>query len=106
MGLTITTEERSVEADKHVWIGKIQFDATYPAGGEAIAAKDFGLYAIEDVVVYQSKNNVEWDKAAGKLKVYDYNQDAVADGPAVETAIADQSGLTVRARVSGTGPQR
>lgn len=48
MALTITlTDDNAVDGDKRVRRGTIQFDNSYPTGGEAVSAADLKLNGIE-----------------------------------------------------------
>jgi len=52
-------------------IGTIDFDSSYPTGGEAIAATDLGLNTLDMLIVGQRFGySIEWDKANAKLLVY------------------------------------
>lgn len=56
------------------WRGTVTFDDSYPTGGEAIAASDFGFGLQIDHVVVHSTNTAQyravWDAANSKLKVF------------------------------------
>ena len=43
MALTITTQHEGVIGDHRYWYGLVQFDSSYPTGGEVVTAADFGL---------------------------------------------------------------
>lgn len=51
MGLTFTKSKEGVAGDLRYWAGTITFDDSYPTGGEAITAANFGfsstIYVLE-----------------------------------------------------------
>lgn len=78
MALTITSTDprggTDVEGSRRVWRGTITFDSSYPTGGEAIAAADFGLAQLHHVQVSAvgraGARLVTWDNANSKLQVW------------------------------------
>ena len=72
----------------------VTMDDSYPTGGEALAASDFGLAnRITDLIPRPASGYVPvWDADNSKLMVYTGDNDAVADGPGVE--VADEGDLT------------
>lgn len=52
--------------------GTLTFDASYPAGGEALAASLVGLNVIDHIQFNQGEDGYifEWDKTNGKVIVY------------------------------------
>lgn len=98
MALTITEVVRSALRNKRYLVVDIQFDNSYPTGGEAVAASDFGLSSIDDLRV-PSQNAAgtrlfAWDQANSKIKVF------TAVGTEATNA-SDQSTQTVRVHVIG-----
>ena len=81
----------------------VAFDSSYPTGGEAITAAQFGLAAIDDVIVTNGGGYVvSYIPSTGKLLVRYADYDAVADGALVEVPNATNlSALTVRVIVIG-----
>lgn len=77
----------------------IQFDTTYPAGGEVITAANVGLASIKSLQVTVNKqigattaNYCSWDKANSKLQLFESG----ATGDAlIETNLADSSAVVV-----------
>ena len=67
------------------------WDATYPAGGEAVTANQLGLGTILAVIPLGSPAGCtyEWDSTDSKIKVYWADYDAVADGALVELTDVD-----------------
>ena len=98
MALTFTKQADGVMGDKRYWIGTVAFDASYPTGGEAVAATDFwpnGL-VLDSVIVGAGSalvftKVVRWDPSTKKLTV------GVEDGTSgIEAQAAnesDQSGI-------------
>ena len=85
---------------------RVAFDSTYPAGGEAITAANFGLSSIVSLQLTQSKpitgttaNYATWDAANSKLQLFSSN--GAAPAALLETATADQSACIVDVLVSG-----
>lgn len=77
--------------------GTVQFDSTYPVGGEAFVAGDIGLSTINNVYVTVNKpltgttvNMVTWDKANSKLQVW---ESGATGTPLLESDTVDQSAL-------------
>lgn len=81
MAYTVTTLSGS--ADKFKWGNKrvgffeITFTGTYPTGGEALTAKDFGMRRIFTVLGNSTEAagqtsswQVFWDRANSKLKLF------------------------------------
>ena len=92
MALTVT--RRSVESlgSKRAVIADVTFDASYPTGGEAIAAAaDLGLSSLDFLQIEQNEAGVvvAYDRANGKLLVQSGALAEVAD-------LSDQSGVSVR----------
>lgn len=90
MALTFTESKRGVVGAERFVRGKIAFDASYPAGGEAYTAATFGLIHIEDLMITSQDvggaEQVVHDKANSKLLVF------TADGTQATNA-SDQSGV-------------
>ena len=96
MALTVT--RRSVESlgSKNAVVADITFDNNYPTGGEAIAAADLGLQAIDFMLVEQNESGkvITFDRANSKLMVF-------AGALAEAAAASDQSGTAVRVLAIG-----
>lgn len=84
---------------------RVQFDATYPAGGEAITAAMFGLSTILSLQITVSTqigattgNYCSWDRANSKLQLFESG----ASGDAlIETNLADSSAVILDVVVYG-----
>ena len=62
------------DTPKTLVVGTVTFDNSYPTGGEAIAAADFGLQRIDSVIVGSNDEagvSARWDQANSKLKLFD-----------------------------------
>lgn len=71
MGLAFTKETDWVSGPKRHWVGKITFDSSYPTGGEALTASDFGLQVLEDLIINPTLGYVfHWDKTNAKVIAY------------------------------------
>ena len=76
---------------------KITFDNSYPAGGEAITASDFGLsrlYLVEVLGAAQKADEafaylIGWDPTAGKLVAYEGDNDNAGDAPLIQADDTD-----------------
>lgn len=108
VSLSVPAATDDVWGRLRVRIGAVTFDASYPTGGEALAAGDFGLAEFVSVVPLPrptgaaSKRVVQWDPAAEKLVALQGDNDGVADGALVEVPNAtDLSTLVVDVIVLG-----
>jgi hypothetical protein len=87
MALTIDSIERSVFGNKRVVVANVDFDSSYPTGGEALAPSDFKLTKFDFVVAEPKSGYVfNFDYANNKLKVFQGDNDNAADAPLVEVA--------------------
>ncbi len=88
--LTVPAANDDVWGRLRVRIASFAFDSSYPTGGEAITAAQFGFSQIVLVVVSErptgatGKRIVQFDPAASKLVVLQGDNDGVADGAFVE----------------------
>ncbi len=71
MALTFEKASDGVHGHQRFWQGKITFDSSYPTGGEAIAASDFGLSFLTSLVLTPAtiQHRVLWDSDNSKLQV-------------------------------------
>lgn len=75
MALTVTETTQYIAGDRKIVHATIVFDASYPTGGEAVAASDFPSLQILDELVVASSSPagtevVVWDRANQKLAVF------------------------------------
>lgn len=90
----VTAAKRHVIGDIRIVYGEIQFDNSYPTGGEAIVAKDLGFDVRIDEIFFQPFDNAAsriavYDKAAGKVKLFTAMSTEAANA-------SDQSTIKVR----------
>ncbi len=71
MALTITEKNRSVFGNKKIVIADIDFDTSYPTGGEGLTAANLGLTGV-DFLQVSGKNGYifEYDYSNAKLLAY------------------------------------
>ena len=102
MAIAISNTDATVFGDRKVLFATVTFDSSYPTGGEAIAATDFGgqLEQIDFIIPGapslddEAINGVIWDRTNSKLLVVD------AAG-AQEGNTTDLSSTTVEIMVVG-----
>jgi len=76
MGLTVTLDSGFPKrlGKYRMSCGTIAFDASYPTGGEAIAAADVGFPTTIDALIFvggdAATKRLSWDKANGTVLVY------------------------------------
>lgn len=105
MSLAITVNDTTVFGDKRIVLASVDFDSSYPTGGEALTPANFSLDSIDLIVpTHKLGYLVEYDKANSLLKAFYFDYDAGADGAAIQVANATNlSGLTgVQLLVIGT----
>lgn len=98
MALTFTKNSSGVMGDKRYWAGTVAFDASYPTGGEAVAASDFDSIStsVEFVMVGAQSSLVptkvvSYDPSTAKLVI---NVEDGTSGISAEAGNAsDQSGV-------------
>lgn len=75
MALTYTELDRSGQVGRlRVWVGTITFDSSYPTGGEAVDAGQFGMSSIVALIVGSTDEagiSARWDHANSKLILMD-----------------------------------
>lgn len=96
MALSIATSDvRTVVGNKRLVVADVTFDSSYPTGGEAIAASDFGLSSIDTVLPYPHASRIcTYDDTNKKLLLH------TALGTEASNA-SDQSTIAVRCEVLG-----
>lgn len=102
MALTVTIDERDVWGSHQVRWGSVQFDSSYPTGGEAVAAADFQLSELKEIVVHSADDATYrpvWDAANDKIKLYVEDGTSGIEAEAANTS--DQSAVNVRFQVIG-----
>lgn len=78
------------------WSGVITFDNSYPTGGEAITAANFGMSSISSVIIVPTGGTrlFAWDKANSKILVYTALSTEAANA-------SDQSSVSIQVLVLG-----
>lgn len=91
MALTVTPVVRTRVDKKFVVYANVTWDATYPAGGEAITANALGLGTIEllGILANSAGGAYEYIPATGKIKAYYGDYNAAGDGLLIEIAVGD-----------------
>lgn len=89
MALTVTPSIRTRVDKKFIVFGTVTWDATYPAGGEAITANQVQLGNIEMMFLNPGVANYNYSAAAGKILAYYADYNAAQDGLFIEIAVGD-----------------
>ena len=90
MALTFGTVDRTKVQRRYFNFATVTWDATYPAGGEAVTASDFGLSRLDYLVALDPAGFiVQYIPSTGKIKAFygDYNN--ASDGLLIEIAVGD-----------------
>ena len=110
MALTFTQPAEAIRpyhvlGDLKVVYKKVTFDNSYPTGGEAVAASDFGLTKILWIQVNAQTDvltkHVRWVEAAGAHKLFIAIEDAISGIEAEAGNGTDQSLVSVHLMVFG-----
>lgn len=111
MALTISVQNRSVFGTKRIVVADVDFDSSYPTGGESLTAADLGLKKIDLLLASPEEGiSFEYDYTNSKLLAYvpgaaisstagsntidDFVMDGVAATATVSLGLGDASGLT------------
>jgi len=98
MALTVDNFVRTVFGNKVIAFCNVDFDASYPTGGEALAASTLGMKKVEFLLAEPKLGYVfEYDYANSKLKAYWADFSATAAGALSE--VADTTNLSAVADV-------
>lgn len=98
MAVTIDNKVRISLGNRTMVIADIDFDSSYPSGGESFALSDFGLTRRVDFGFgYGSGYTVVPDRTNLTLQVYYTDLSASSDGPEVE--VADMGNLSTLTNV-------
>jgi len=101
MALTISVVERTVFGNKRIVIADVDFDSSYPTGGESLQASDVGLKAIDFLQATPKSGYIfEYDYTNEKLKaLYPTKSQesnlALADHTVTEDLVIDAGSTTV-----------
>lgn len=95
MAISSSDIERTVFGNKRVVVASVTFDSSYPTGGEAVAASDFGLSSIDVILPFPLSNRIAvWDATNSKVLLYTALGTEAAD-------TSDQSAIVVKVLVIG-----
>jgi hypothetical protein len=102
MAITVTVVDRMKMQPKRAVIADVAFDDSYPTGGEAITAANFGLVSLSHIIFIDpsigADKRVVHDRANGKLMIYA----EAADGVQAEAANeSNQAAVSVRVMAIG-----
>ena len=103
MSVAIALKSKNKTYDSLIVTAEVTFDDSYPTGGEPISAASLGLKSIDFLSANPNGGYVfEFDHANSKLKAFQADYDAVADGPLIQ--VADKTDLkAVKSRIWATG---
>ncbi len=104
MALTFTKQKEGVAGDLRYWSGTILFDSSYPTGGEAITAANFGFGSTIYILSMNPNGGVvpEFDKTNSKIKAY-YPTGGATTAPSTLAAPLVTAGSTTVTSTSATG---
>lgn len=96
MALTVDNKKRHATKSQFYVIVDVDFDSSYPTGGESLTPDSVGLGKIDFCLASPTAGYVfEYDYTNEKLKAFYADYDAVADGALIEVANeGDLSGVT------------
>lgn len=80
-------------AGKRLSLAKITFDSSYPSGGEAVTAADFGLTYLENVVPLGAPDGFSFEYDVANSKLLAYWVDTSVDG-AAQAQVANTTDLS------------
>ncbi len=94
MSLTIGTPDKKVPGAEYVVIADVTFDSSYPAGGEAITAANFGLNTIRTILpaiaidpdTVDNAVLIGFDATNSKLLAFWADYSNASDGVLIEVA--------------------
>lgn len=95
MALTIAAADDNFPNDAwgafKVFVGRVTFDSSYPTGGEAVTAADFGLSKIEAVIPVCTTGGevVTWNAATSKLMVFTADGTQASNSSNQSAVVAD-----------------
>lgn len=95
MALTFSSVTRTKVQRRYFNFATITWDATYPAGGEAVTASDFGLSRLDYLVALDAAGfTCQYIPSTGKIKVFYADYNAASDGLLIEVAVGDTAILS------------
>ncbi len=102
MAIAISSFERHGSiGTKRQHSGTITFDSSYPTGGEAVTAANFGLSVMDHLQFNQGEDGYvfHWDKANAKIIAYEAGADGAPLDEVADTT--DLSSVVVEAIATG-----
>jgi hypothetical protein len=101
----VTVKKRGKFGNGFVVVADVAFDASYPTGGEALTAQQFGLAVLDFVLPSPAAGYIfEFNHIASKLKAFNPRA-AIANTLAVATpALAHAAGATTVTSTAATIP--
>lgn len=104
MALSISTVRRTVIGNMRMIIATVDFDSSYPTGGESLTPTDLGLNNIEFIMAEPNSGYVfQYDHTSQKLKAYYGNYDQSSDGALTEVANTTNLSSVTGVRVIAIG---
>lgn len=104
MAYTVSNVSPVFDGQVRVRLAKITPDSAYAvSGGEALVAADFGLYAIQEVVILGNTGGYLWEyvDSTGKLKCYTAFSSSISTALSVEADARDFSATPIWVMVIG-----
>ncbi len=81
MSLTVNNQEYSVFGNKGIGMCDVDFDSSYPTGGESFTPEDIGLSVIQHILIEGKSGYIfEYDYGNEKIKVMLPTKIAAASG--------------------------
>ncbi len=95
MSLTVNNQEYSVFGNKGIGMCDVDFDSSYPTGGESLTPGDVGLSKIQHIMIEGKSGYIfEYDYSNEKIKVINPTNIVAASGT-VNDALGFATGLSV-----------
>jgi hypothetical protein len=103
MALTVREVLKTAVKDRYLHIHRVDFDASYPTGGEALTSANLGFgdssTRLVVIALQAGGYTFEYDRANAKLKAFYYDYNNAADGAALEvpdtTNLSTVTGVTL-----------
>lgn len=103
MSLNVKPIFKTMVADRYMVLATVDFDSSYPTGGEALSDADLGLNDdnLEVLCFHRNGYWFQYDKTNQKLLAYYADNNNASDGPAIEvpdtTSLATLTGVQMLA---------
>ena len=104
MALTVDNAVKTVFGNKRVRVHDVDFDSSYPTGGESLTASDLGLNKVEFLIA-ESKSGYtfEYDYTNSKLLAYYVDNNAAADSAQIQVPNTTDLSSVTNVRVFAFG---